>query len=104
MRESRLNAMTKRGGRPPKFRAERFEGLPCTAKLIWYFLRDHPGEPYSIRALAESLGATTASVQKALKGLVERGLIEVLEAPAGSRPGRYRAVSGVLEFSAQRAR
>lgn len=81
-------------GRPPKYRAERFAGLPCTAKLVWfYILTEGPG-PYSVEGVARGLGITTASAQKALKLLVERGLLEVVEPPRGSRAGVYRAASG----------
>lgn len=81
-------------GRPPKYRAERFAGLPCTAKLVWfYILTEGPGA-YSIEGVARGLGITTASTQKAFKALTERGLLEAVEPPRGSRAGVYRATSG----------
>jgi len=76
--------------RPPKFRPEAFRGLPCTAKLAWYYLRDHGEEPLSVQELARGLGVTLATAHKALLALIGRGLVEELEPPRGSRPGRYR--------------
>jgi DNA-binding MarR family transcriptional regulator len=64
------------------------------AKLLWFYIRDRGEGRYSIRELSESLDLTTAAVQRNLKALVERGLLEVLEPPAGSRPGTYRAAPG----------
>jgi len=88
-----LESKRKRG-RPPAFKPERFRDLPCVAKLLWFYIRDQGEGRYSIRELAESLDLTTAAVQRNLKALVERGLLEVLEPPAGSRPGTYRAAPG----------
>ena len=76
--------------RPPKFRPEAFEGLSCCAKLAWYYIREHPGEPLSTQTLARGLGVSHATAHKALQALLERGLVEELEPPEGSRPGRYR--------------
>ena len=84
----------RRRGRPPAFKPERLRDLPCVAKLLWFYIRDQGEGRYSIRELAESLDLTTAAVQRNLKALVERGLLEVLEPPAGSRPGAYRAAPG----------
>jgi len=76
--------------RPPKFRPEAFKGLSCAAKLAWYYLRDHPGEPLSVQDLARGIGVTTVTAHRALHALLERGLVEELEPPRGARPGRYR--------------
>jgi predicted transcriptional regulator len=78
-------------GRSIRFVPERFEGLPCTAKLVWYHVLAEGVGEYPVRRLAEELGITTASAQKALAALVERGLLEVVEPAAGSRGGKYRA-------------
>lgn len=75
----------------PKFDPQRFEGLSPVAKLLWlYLLYEGEGE-YSVRGLAEALGLSLKSVHDALSALLERGLLEEVAPPAGSRPGRYRA-------------
>lgn len=84
----------KPAGRPPKYRPERFKGLPCTAKLIWFYILTEGQGPYSVESIAKGLGITTASTQRAMKALLERGLLEVVEPPRGSRAGVYRAASG----------
>jgi predicted transcriptional regulator len=76
--------------RPPKFRPEAFKGLSCCAKLAWYYIREHPGEPLSVQRLAGELGLPHATAHRALLTLLERGLLEELEPAQGSRPGRYR--------------
>jgi DNA-binding transcriptional MocR family regulator len=76
------------------------------AKLLWFYIRDRGEGRYSIRELAESLDLTTAAVQRNLKALVERGLLEVLEPPAGSQaghlPGRPRRGERGLRTEAPR--
>jgi len=73
--------------RPPKFRPEGFEGLSCCAKLAWYHIRKHPGEPLSTQTLARGLGVSHATALKTLQALLERGLLEKLERPEGPGPG-----------------
>ena len=79
----------------PEFRTEAFEGLTPPAKLVWFYVRDHPGE-WSQHTLAAALGMANSprTVYLALKVLVERGLLEVTKPAAGSRPGSYRAREG----------
>lgn len=75
----------------PRFEAQRFEGLSPVAKLLWFYIL-HQGEgAYTVRGLAEALGLSMQSVHAALTVLLERGLLEQVEPPVGSRPGRYRA-------------
>jgi len=84
----------KLSGRPPKFIAKRFEGLPCSAKLIWYHILSEGQGVYTVSRLAQDLGMTTASSQRAMKSLINRGLLDVIEPARGSRAGVYRASAG----------
>jgi hypothetical protein len=60
-----------------------------TEKLVWLYLDRYPGQ-HSVRSLHAALGV---NADRALPGLVRDGLVIEEEAPAGSRLGKYRAVS-----------
>jgi len=79
----------------PAFDPAAFQALTPTDKLVWFYVRDHPGE-WSRVTLAAALGMpnSVVTVNRALKALVGRGLLEVTKPAAGSRPGSYRAKEG----------
>ena len=60
-----------------------------TEKIVWMYIDRYPGQ-HSVRSIAAALGVTPA---RALAALVRDGLILEDEAPAGTRPGTYRAAS-----------
>nr|WP_237265409.1 helix-turn-helix domain-containing protein [Thermus sp. 4C] len=50
---------------------------------------------YSVRELAQELEMSPDAAARALRLLTERGLLEVVRPPAGSRAGVYRVARGV---------
>jgi len=83
--------LSRHRGRCANFLKERLAGLTPATKLVWFWIREFPG-PYSKRSLAEALGVSEMTATRALKALIERGLLEVTEAPRGRIPGSYRAL------------
>lgn len=63
----------------------------ASEKLVWLHIHANPGE-HSTRSLAADLGGSQRTWASALSGLLEAGLIVMEDAPAGARPGEYRAV------------
>ncbi len=58
-------------------------------KLVWLYIDRYPGE-HSVRSLHAALGVTA---DRALPALVRDGLLIEEEPAAGSRLGKYRAVT-----------
>ena len=77
----------------PAFDPAAFAGLSPLDKLVWYHVREHPGE-WGQHTLSAALGVSNKPCGYALTKLVERGLLEVTRPAAGSRPGSYRAREG----------
>ncbi|GAA6737460.1 hypothetical protein YIM1627_22780 [Thermus oshimai] len=75
------------------YRPERFKDLPCSARLVWFHIWAEGEGEYSIKKVAEALEMSPVVVNRAIRALVERGLLEVVRPPAGSRAGAYRARS-----------
>lgn len=80
--------------RRPLYQPEKFQGLPCAARLVWFHIWALGEGEYSSRSLARDLGIGHDAAYAALRALVERGLLEVVRPPAGSRGGVYRVRSG----------
>ncbi|AEV17298.1 hypothetical protein TCCBUS3UF1_p10 (plasmid) [Thermus sp. CCB_US3_UF1] len=83
--------------RRPLYDPEKFRGLPCSARLVWFHIWATGGGEYAARRLAEVLEISPNAVALALRLLVQRGLLEVVRPPAGSRAGVYRVPSRPLE-------
>lgn len=93
-RKSKMQNMGRKPvGRPPVYHAEWFEGLPCTAKLVWFYVLENGEDRYNVEGLARALGISTASAHRAMRSLLDRGLLRAVELPRGSRAGVYRAAS-----------
>ncbi|MGC9019542.1 MAG: helix-turn-helix domain-containing protein [Candidatus Bipolaricaulaceae bacterium] len=76
--------------RRPLYQPERFKGLPCSARLVWFHIWALGEDEYPVRELARDLEMSPDAAARALRVLVERGLLEVVRPPAGSRAGVYR--------------
>lgn len=63
------------------------DDVPTAEKLVFLWVKLNPGE-HSARSLSAALGVR---VHNALGELVRRGVVVEEEAPAGRRPGKYRA-------------
>ncbi len=81
--------------RRPLYQPERFKGLPCSARLVWLHIWALGEDEYSVRELAQALEMSPDAAARALRLLTERGLLEVVRPPAGSRAGAYRVARGV---------
>ncbi|RTH36936.1 hypothetical protein CSW37_06605 [Thermus scotoductus] len=76
--------------RRPLYDPEKFRGLPCSARLVWFHIWALGEDEYPARKLAEALEISPNAAAMALRALVKRGLLEVVRTPAGSRAGVYR--------------
>ncbi|BDG20285.1 hypothetical protein TthSNM11_24880 (plasmid) [Thermus thermophilus] len=81
--------------RRPLYQPERFKGLPCSARLVWFHIWALGEGEYSARELAQELEMSPDAAARALRLLTERGLLEVVRPPAGSRAGVYRVARKV---------
>jgi len=90
--------------RRPLYQPEKFQGLPCAARLVWFHIWALGEGEYSARGLAGDLGIGVSAAASALRVLVERGLLEVVRPPAGSRGGVHRVRSGRAASSEEASR
>ncbi|WP_245606166.1 helix-turn-helix domain-containing protein [Thermus amyloliquefaciens] len=81
--------------RRPLYDPEKFRGLPCSARLVWFHIWALGEGEYSARELAQDLEMSPDAAARALRLLTERGLLEVVRPPAGSRAGVYRVARKV---------
>jgi DNA-binding MarR family transcriptional regulator len=54
---------------------EQFKDLPCSARLVWFHIWAEGEGEYPIRKLAEELEMSPVVVNRAIRTLVERGLL-----------------------------
>lgn len=79
--------------RRPLYDPEKFRGLPCSARLVWFHIWALGEDEYPVRKVAEALEISPNAVAMALRLLAQRGLVAVVRPPAGSRAGVYRVAA-----------
>ncbi|WP_423247978.1 transcriptional regulator [Thermus hydrothermalis] len=79
--------------RRPLYQPEKFQGLPCSARLVWFHIWALGEGEYSARKLAEDLEMSPSMAAHALRLLVQRELLQVVRPPSGSRGGVYRVAT-----------
>ncbi|WP_038047960.1 hypothetical protein [Thermus caliditerrae] len=79
--------------RRPLYDPEKFRGLPCSARLVWFHIWALGEDEYPVRKVAEALEISPNAVAMALRLLAQRGLVVVVRPPAGSRAGVYRVAA-----------
>jgi DNA-binding transcriptional ArsR family regulator len=60
--------------------------------MVMAFMRNAPTESYAVKDLASALGYSSSQVSGAMRGLINAGVVEVVESEKKSQPKQYRLV------------